>query len=260
MYGRTIKMTANQIVRKQDEKIGTAVLLSDITEQANREKLRREFSANVSHELKTPLTVISGFAELMANGAVKASDIKTFSEKIHTESKHLLSLINDIIELSKLDENSNLTFEKVDLYDFAKESMERIKEKADEKNISLDLTGEEAKIEAVAYLLDEILFNILDNAVKYNRENGKIVVEIKQEKGSAVLLVSDTGIGIAKAEQSRVFERFYRIDSSRGGRQDGTGLGLSIVKNAVQINGGKISLSSVEGEWTRVSVKFPLSK
>jgi len=262
MYKRTIKMTANQII-SGDKKIGVTILLIDITEQADREKLRREFSANVSHELKTPLTVISGYAEILAGGIVKGNEVADFSKKIHAESQYLLSLINDIIELSNLDENSNFEFEEADLYEFAQAAILRIKEKADKKNISIELKltgdGKETKIRAVPRLLDEILFNILDNATKYNRENGKILVEMKPRATSVILSITDTGIGIPRSQQNRVFERFYRVDSSRTGRQNGTGLGLSIVKNAVQIHGGKVSIASVEGEWTRISVKFPLA-
>jgi len=263
IYKRTIKMIANQIT-DGDKKIGATILLIDITEQADREKLRHEFSANVSHELKTPLTVISGYAEMLAGGIVKGNDVADFSKKIHAESQYLLSLINDIIELSNLDENIDFEFEEADLYEFAQSAVLRIKENADKKNISIELKltgdGKETKIKAVPRLLDEILFNILDNATKYNRKNGKILVEIKPRTKSVIISVTDTGLGIPRSQQSRVFERFYRADSSRTGRQNGTGLGLSIVKNAVQIHGGKVSIASVEGEWTRVSVKFPLAQ
>ncbi|MDR0303559.1 MAG: GHKL domain-containing protein [Chitinispirillales bacterium] len=259
MHGGTIKMIASRITNNE-RKIGTAVLLMDITEQADREKLRREFSANVSHELKTPLTIISGYSEIMANGMAKPEDITDFAKKIHSESQRLLSLINDIIQLSNLDENSSFEFEKVDLYDFVKDAISKIKEKADDKKISYELNGKNVCINAVPRLLYEILQNLLDNAVKYNRENGKIFVEIKTKEDKVVLSVTDTGIGIPLSMQRRVFERFFRVDSSRTGRQSGTGLGLSIVKHAVDIHKGEINLSSVEEKWTKVVVKFPLVK
>jgi two-component system phosphate regulon sensor histidine kinase PhoR len=254
---RTIRMTTNPIINA-GEKIGTAILLSDITEQADREELRREFSANVSHELKTPLSVISGYSEIIFNGLAKQSDIADFGKKIYSESQHLLSLINDIIQLSSFDENSDFAFEKVNVLEAVRTNVSNIRQKADEKNIEIKISGESLEIMAVVRLLDEILYNILENAIKYNRENGKVDVSISQEDNFAVIEIFDTGIGIHSSQYHRIFERFYRIDSSRTGRQNGTGLGLSIVKHAVKIHKGSVTITSSEGEWTKFTVKFPV--
>jgi len=253
--GRTVQMFTGLITSKS-QKTGIAVLLMDITEQADREKLRREFSANVSHELKTPLAVISGYSEIMANGIAKPEDVKDFSSKIYTESQHLLNLINDIIQLSNLDENSDFSFEKVDLYEFAQNALKQISERAEERGIACEIKGESIEINAIPRLLDVILQNLLVNAVKYNRDGGKIKVKIKLSEEKAILSVTDTGIGIPLSMQHRVFERFFRVDSARSQRQNGTGLGLSIVKHAVQIHKGTIKLSSIEGKWTKIVVEF----
>ena len=262
LNGKMIKIIANPFIIS-DVRMGLVVLLVDISEQADREKLRREFSANVSHELKTPLSVISGYSEIIANGLAKPDDIKLIAKKIYSEAQHLLSLINDIIQISNLDENSDFTFEKVNLLDFAETAISRIKQKAEEKNIQINLIsaidGEKLEIRTIPRLLDEILFNILENAVKYNKENGRVDVSVSQIENTASVEILDTGIGIPNSQKNRVFERFYRVDSSRTGRQNGTGLGLSIVKHAVKILKGNIKLSSEEGEWTKVSIVFPVN-
>jgi len=264
--GKTIRMFAGLIINKE-KKTGIAILLMDISEQADREKLRREFSANVSHELKTPLAVISGYSEIMANGIAKPEDIKDFSGKIYAESQHLLNLINDIIQLSNLDENSDFSFEKVNLYEFTQNALKQISEKAAEREITCELTGnyissqpagKNTEINAIPRLLDVILQNLLVNAVKYNRDGGKITVKVEAGENTATLCVTDTGIGIPLSMQHRVFERFFRVDSARSQRQNGTGLGLSIVKHAVQIHKGTINLSSTEGKGTTITVEFPI--
>lgn len=260
LNGKTIKIIANTIMVAGVKK-GIAVLLVDVSEQADREKLRREFSANVSHELKTPLSVISGYSELISTGFAKKEDIEEIGKKIHFEAQHLLTLINDIIQISNLDEHGELLFDKIKLYDYAESAVSRIKQKIATQNIKIELLAKDedknVEIMAVPRLLDEILFNILENAVKYNKENGKVEISISQDGCSAIVEVLDTGIGIPRALQSRIFERFYRVDSSRTGRQNGTGLGLSIVKHAVNILKGEIKLKSVEGEWTKFIVSFP---
>jgi len=274
LNGKTLKIIANTIIVAGIKK-GTAILLVDVSEQADREKLRREFSANVSHELKTPLSVISGYSELISTGFAKKEDIEEIGKKIHSEAQHLLTLINDIIQISNLDEHGELVFDKVKLYDYAESAVSRIMQKmatqnaqiglfsklTDKKNIQIELIAEDVdknvKIMAVPRLLDEILFNILENAVKYNKENGKVEVSISQDGYFAIVEVLDTGIGIPRALRNRIFERFFRADSSRTGRQNGTGLGLSIVKHAVNILKGEIKLTSVEGEWTKFAVSFP---
>ena len=253
---KTIEMIAHSVTTSK-EKIGTTVLLMDVSEKTNREKLRREFSANVSHELKTPLSVISGYAEIISNGLAKKDDVSDFGTKIYSEAQYLLELINDIIELSNLDENRGFTFEKVNVYEFVQNVILRIEEKASEKNIKIKLSGGDCIISAVPRLLDEIFSNLLENAVKYNKENGSVFVVVEEKEKFAVLSITDTGIGIPKSQQSRIFERFYRVDASRAGRQ-GTGLGLSIVKHAVQVHKGKVSVSSVENKWTKFIVELPI--
>ncbi|MCL1946697.1 MAG: ATP-binding protein [Chitinivibrionia bacterium] len=253
---KTIEMIARSVATSKG-RIGTTVLIMDVSEKTNREKLRREFSANVSHELKTPLSVISGYAEIISNGLAKKEDISDFGTKIYSEAQYLLELINDIIELSNLDESRGFTFEKVNIYEFAKGVISRIEEKANEKNINIKLSGSDIIISAIPRLLDEIFSNLLENAIKYNKENGSVSINIEEKENFVILSVEDTGIGIPKSKQSRVFERFFRVDTSRTGRQ-GTGLGLSIVKHAVQIHKGKVSVSSVENSWTKFVVELPL--
>jgi two-component system phosphate regulon sensor histidine kinase PhoR len=259
--GKMIKIIANPFIIS-GIRMGTAVLLVDISEQADREKLRREFSANVSHELKTPLSVISGYSEIISNGLAKPEDIEEIGKKIYTEAQHLLTLINDIIQISNLDESGDFVFEKVNIFDFTENAILRLKPKAEEKNITIKLfsaiDNKNIEISAVPHLLDEILFNITENAIKYNKKNGKVEVSISKKDNFAVIEIFDTGRGIPGSRKHRVCERFYRVDSSRTGRKDGTGLGLSIVKHAVKIHNGNIKLTSSEGEWTKVTVSFPI--
>jgi two-component system phosphate regulon sensor histidine kinase PhoR len=235
---------------------GAVLLLMDITEREDRERLRREFSANVSHELKTPLTVISGYGEIIANGLAKGVDCPGFGAKIYEEAQRLISLINDIMLLSRLDEGADLNRETLDLLVPAKEALRRTAQSAKKRNITITLEGESLAISGIPRVLEEMIFNLLDNAVKYNRDNGNVGVTIFRDGNMAVLSVSDTGIGIPPGEQDRIFERFYRVDKIRGGRP-GTGLGLSIVKHGALLHNAKIEVESGEGG-TTIRVRFRL--
>lgn len=227
-------------------------------QNAERETLRREFSANVSHELKTPLTSISGFAELMAQGGVPPEKVQEFSGDIYRESQRLIDLVNDIIHLSRLDEEGfEPERETVDLYDLAADTIDSLRETAAKQNVTFTLTGGHVCVQGVWRLLGEIVYNLCDNAVKYNRPGGEVTVEISACSGAAVLSVSDTGIGIAPEHQSRVFERFYRVDKSHSKAIGGTGLGLSIVKHGAQFHHARIELESEPGRGTRITLTFP---
>ena len=236
---------------------GTVILAFDVTEQEYAERSRREFTANVSHELKTPLQGIIGSAELIENGMVKPADLPRFAGHIHTEAARLVTLIDDIIRLSQLDEGGALPTEEVDVYTQAAEAMKSLQAAASAKDITLTLTGESTRISGVQRLIYEIIFNLCDNAIKYNREGGRVDVSVAREGAHAVVTVADTGIGIAPEHQQRIFERFYRVDKSHSKASGGTGLGLSIVKHAVQYLNGSIALKSEPGKGTTVSVSFP---
>ena len=226
-------------------------------ETAQREALRREFSANVSHELKTPLTSISGFAELMAEGVVEEGKVQEFSRDIYRESQRLIVLIDDIIKLSKLDEEAvGPERESVDLYELAGQTLDSLRPLADMQGIRLQLTGGKTIVSGVYQLLSEMVYNLCDNAVKYNRPGGSVQVSVKGEDGKACLSVADTGIGIPPEHQKRVFERFYRVDKSHSKEIGGTGLGLSIVKHGAQYHGARIELESKPGTGTKISLIF----
>ena len=237
--------------------IGTVILAFDVTEQEQAERMRREFTANVSHELKTPLQGIIGSAELIENGLVKPEDMPRFVGHIHSEASRLMALISDIIRLSQLDEGEEMPRESVDLYAEAEEAEENLRTAAEEKGVKLRLTGECAEISGVRRLVYEIIYNLCDNAIKYNRPGGSVEVSVTQNESEAAVTVADTGIGIAPEDQARVFERFYRADKSRSKESGGTGLGLSIVKHAVQYHHGSIDLRSAPGEGTTIKVMFP---
>ena len=237
--------------------IGTVILAFDMTEQEQAERMRREFTANVSHELKTPLQGIIGSAELIENGLVKPEGMPRFVGHIHSEASRLMALISDIIRLSQLDEGEEMPRESVDLYDEAAEAEENLRTAAEEKGVKLSLTGEGAEISGVRRLVYEIIYNLCDNAIKYNRPGGRVEVRVTQSESEAAVTVADTGIGIAPEDQARVFERFYRADKSRSKESGGTGLGLSIVKHAVQYHHGSIDLKSNPGEGTTIKVTFP---
>ena len=237
--------------------IGAVLLAFDVTEQAFAERNRREFTANVSHELKTPLQSIMGSAELIENGLVKQEDMPRFVGHIRTEAARLVTLIEDIIRLSQLDEGGELPFEPVDLKKLAEEASASLASAAAEKQVTIRVHGDDRQITTVRRLASEIIYNLCDNAVKYNREGGSVDVTIDGTAHGAVVTVQDTGIGIPPEHQSRVFERFYRVDKSHSRQSGGTGLGLSIVKHAVQYLGGRIELESQTGKGTTMRVHFP---
>ena len=239
---------------------GVCILALDVTEKAALEQQRREFSANVSHELKTPLQSIMGAAELIENGLVKSEDLPQFAGCIHAESARLVTLIDDIIRLSQLDEGGELPFESVDLHEVASEVVSALSGEAEKKNVALSVSGESIRINGVRRLLYEIVYNLCDNAVKYNVEGGSAEVRTERDGDDAVLTVSDTGIGIPTDAQSRVFERFYRVDKSHSKETGGTGLGLSIVKHAAQLHSAQIDLESAPSQGTRITVRFPTEK
>ena len=242
-----------------NEKIAGAVLLIiDITEKERSEQMRREFTANVSHELKTPLHTISGCAELLANGMVKQEDVPRFSLQIRSEAKRMIALVEDIIKLSHLDEGAeDMRREETDLYSLAKDAVCSLSPEAQEAGVSLELSGESAVITGVPQLLDGIIHNLCDNAIKYNRRGGSVAVTVTDGPDKVRLTVKDTGIGIPPEQQERIFERFYRIDKSHSKEVGGTGLGLSIVKHAAKLHNAPIGIHSVPGEGTEIKVDFP---
>lgn len=250
------QVLANPVVAS-GQVAGAVVLFMDVTEREQRERLRREFSANVSHELKTPLTSISGFAELMKEGLVPPEKIPEFSGDIYKESLRLIGLVNDIIQLSRLDENST-QFQRapVDLYDLCAQSIEQLSPVAARQSVTLALTGEHAEIMGVEQLLKEMIYNLLDNAIKYNVPGGSVTASVRKSAGRTILSVADTGIGIPYAHQPRVFERFYRVDKSHSKEVGGTGLGLSIVRHAAQYHGARLELKSQPGKGTTITVTF----
>ena len=257
LNGSDIQLIANPVIRDKKTE-GAVVLLVNVTEKLERESLRREFSANVSHELKTPLTSISGFAEIMQSGLVKCEDIPQFAGRIYKESQRLLQLVEDVIQISQLDEEKTpYTWEPVDVYQVCKNAFESLKEKAKRLNVHLYICGEYMKMEAVRTLLEEAVYNICDNAIKYNRNDGSVSVFLTQTAQEIQIVVKDTGVGIPKEDQDRVFERFYRVDKSHSKEIWGTGLGLSIVKHAVGALKGSVILRSEEGNGTEICMKFP---
>ena len=257
LNGSDIQLIANPVIRDKKTE-GAVVLLVNVTEKLERESLRREFSANVSHELKTPLTSISGFAEIMQSGLVKCEDIPQFAGRIYKEAQRLLQLVEDVIQISQLDEEkTSYTWEPVDVYQGCKNAFESLKEKAKRLNVHLYICGEYMKMEAVRTLLEEAVYNVCDNAIKYNRNEGSVSVFLTQTAQEIQIVVKDTGVGIPKEDQDRVFERFYRVDKSHSKEIGGTGLGLSIVKHAVGALKGSVILRSEEGNGTEICMKFP---
>ncbi|MBQ8494716.1 MAG: PAS domain S-box protein [Clostridia bacterium] len=237
---------------------GVVLLLFDVTERRQAEKLRREFTANVSHELKTPLHAISGYAELMKNGMVKQEDIGTFSGRIYTEAHRMIRLIEDIIHLSHLDEGAgDMQTERVDLLALVTETLDELQPQAIAAGITLSVAGEPAELTGVPQLIRGIVHNLCDNAIKYNRPGGSVTVTVAETGQGVTLSVADTGIGIPPKHQSRVFERFYRVDKSHSKEVGGTGLGLSIVKHAVQVLGATLELESTVGVGSTFTVTFP---
>ena len=237
--------------------LGTVILAFDITEQEFAERNRREFTANVSHELKTPLQGIIGSAELIENGMVKPEDLPRFVGHIHAEAARLVTLIDDIIRLSQLDEGDAMPTEPVDLLAVSQEAAENLHDAAAARNVTVSVTGQPAVLPGVHRLIYEIVYNLCDNAIKYNRDGGRVDVTVAADAGGSSITVADTGIGIAPEHQARVFERFYRVDKSHSKASGGTGLGLSIVKHAVQYHHGRIELESTPGTGTTIRVVFP---
>lgn len=238
---------------------GIVVFILDVTEKYQLESLRREFTSNVSHELKTPLTTIYGISDMLANGIVKSEDIQKFGGDIRSEAGRLITLINDIIALSKLDENSIVeTDTDIDLYDNVKDVMDRLYSYAEKRSITMNLEGEHVVFHGNATIIDEIIYNLCDNAIKYNIDGGKINLNITKTDSNVILTVEDTGIGVAPQHIERIFERFYRVDKSHSRKIKGTGLGLSIVKHGVKYHKGTIHAESVPDKGTKFIVSLPL--
>lgn len=254
--GREYQFDLSRI--ESDGKVtGTVLLAFDVTEQALAESRRREFTANVSHELKTPLQTIIGSAELIENGLVKAEDMPRFIGHIRFEATRLVRLIEDIIRLSQLDEEQEMPREDVNLYELCDEVVKSLEPTASARGIKLELVGGVCVINGVMRLLYEIVYNLCDNAIRYNVDNGRVTVTAKPDSDGVLLSVSDTGIGIPPEHQSRIFERFYRVDKSHSKQSGGTGLGLSIVKHAVKYHNAKLELVSAPGKGTTITVHFP---
>lgn len=253
---KTYSIIANPVYQSK-KVIGAVIVIIDITENAEREKLRREFTSNVSHELKTPLTSISGFAEMMKAGGTPDKTVVDFSTSIYDEAQRLISLVSDIMKISELDEGGTLfDTEKVNLYSLANEVADRLKSVADKQSVTLNVIGDDNYVMGNKKILDEMIYNLCDNAIKYNTPSGSIDIIVTSSKNGVKLTVKDTGIGIPKAEQSRVFERFYRVDKSRSKSAGGTGLGLAIVKHGAMYHNAKLHLESTEGKGTSVTLEF----
>lgn len=256
LSGMYYEVTANPVFDENNTPCGAVILIIDITEKEKREKLRREFTANVSHELKTPLTSILGISDMLKNGMVAAEDVGDFAQDINKETERLINLVNDIIKLSELDEGISDESETVDLLSTAREVADRLAPIAEKRGITLNLAGESAEITAGESLIFEMLYNLCDNAIKYNKDNGSVTVTVGKKDGAPFVKVSDTGIGIAPEHTERVFERFYRVDKGRSKQSGGTGLGLSIVKHIAASLGGKIALESLPDKGTEITVSF----
>lgn len=257
LHGESYQIDADPIISETIVK-GTALFLFNVTEKEKAEQIRREFTANVSHELKTPLHSISGYAELLKNDMVKEADKIPFAGKIYEEAGRMIQLVEDIISLSHLDEGAgDMQWENTDLYTLADKAVQSLEPQANAACVTLALSGVPAVINGIPQLLYSIVYNLCDNAIKYNHENGSVMVTIENENSKVVLSVQDTGIGIAPEHQERIFERFYRVDKSHSKAVGGTGLGLSIVKHAAKIHNAKIEVKSLAGKGTTVIVTFP---
>lgn len=258
--GRVYEVVCNAI-QQSGMTQGLVLFLLDVTEKQQQEKLRREFTANVSHELRTPLTAISGYAEIMMHGLVPAENIAPFAEKIYQEANRMITLIADIIQLSQLDEASEaFRWEVVDVAKLAEEAAGRLQSKAEQHGITLSVYTEPAAVVGVAQVIQEILYNLCDNAIKYNKPKGMVKVSVIQSGGNVVIKVADNGIGIAPEDLPRIFERFYRADKSHSRLIGGTGLGLSIVKHGVQLHAGEVQLESKPDVGTVITVRLPMEQ
>ncbi len=244
-------------VFEEEEVIGAVMLILDVTEEVEREQMRREFTSNVSHELKTPLTSISGFAEIMKAGGNAEETVIDFSTSIYEEAQRLISLVGDIIKISRLDEGAaQYEREEIDLYELTGDILERLSFCAKRRNISLRRTGESVKVNGIRKILEDMIYNLCDNAIKYNKDNGVVDVIFESSDGGVKLSVRDCGLGIPSEDMPRVFERFYRVDKSHSKTVGGTGLGLSIVKHGAICHNAEVDIESVEGEGTCVSILF----
>ena len=255
--GSEIQVIANPVTRENKTE-GAVILLVDVTEKVEREQLRREFSANVSHELKTPLTSISGFAEIMQDGFVKDEDVKVFAGRIYKEAQRLIRLVGDVIRISRLDEGGlPYQWEKLDLYSLTHDIFSTLHEAAEKQEVHMYMEGGSTVLDTVPTIMEEVLYNVCDNAVKYNRRGGEVFVRMKDGEDAVRVNVRDTGIGIPKEDQERIFERFYRVDKSHSKEIGGTGLGLSIVKHGVKTLNGRLWLNSEPGQGTEIIMEFP---
>lgn len=260
-HGEKILSIIANPVMESGNIVGAVIVIIDITENAKREKIRREFTANVSHELKTPLTSISGFAELMKDRSPDADTVKDFSGTIYAEAQRLITLVSDIIKISELDEEGeHFKKENVDIYSLSKNIIERLKPEADKKKIRFNLEGKSTFVFGSKEILDEMIYNLCDNAVKYNKENGNADVIIESDNGKVYVSVKDTGIGIDPSYRDRVFERFFRVDKSRSKAVGGTGLGLSIVKHGAIYHSAQIKLDSTVNKGTTITIIFDKTK
>ena len=259
LASKCCQVIANPIVYEGNLN-GSVVLILDVTEQEMRESMRREFSANVSHELKTPLTAISGYAEIMKTGIVKNEDMVQFSDIIYSEAARLINLVNDIMEISKLDEDKiPLEASEFDLTKLVKQTVERLSKEAAKKEVNIHLDAKDSyEIYSVKQLADEMLFNVIENAIKYNKRDGDVRISLDSADNKVIVKVEDSGIGIPKEDINRVCERFYRVDKSHSREIGGTGLGLSIVKHAASCTNTRFDLQSVEGKGTCVTFEFPM--
>lgn len=260
LNGRVYQIIANAVCQPDfaEDMVGAVILVLDVTEKEAQEQYRREFTANVSHELKTPLTSISGIAEIIRNGIVKPEDIPHFAGKIYDESQRLITLIGDIIKLSRLDENQvPMERETVDMLEMARDVVQQLSSVARKSGVTLVANGTHGQVQGVRQVLGEMVYNLCENAVKYNRAGGRVWVDVQQVADHVVLRVKDTGIGIPVAEQGRIFERFYRVDKSHSKAVGGTGLGLSIVKHGAALHHATISVSSEPEQGTEITLTFP---
>lgn len=260
LNGRVYQIIANAVCQPDfaEDMVGAVILVLDVTEKEAQEQYRREFTANVSHELKTPLTSISGIAEIIRNGIVKPEDIPHFAGKIYDESQRLITLIGDIIKLSRLDENQvPMERETVDMLEMARDVVQQLSSVARKNGVTLVANGTHGQVQGVRQVLGEMVYNLCENAVKYNRAGGRVWVDVQQVADHVVLRVKDTGIGIPAAEQGRIFERFYRVDKSHSKAVGGTGLGLSIVKHGAALHHATIFVSSEPEQGTEITLTFP---
>ena len=255
--GRILQLLGDPVLR-DGETAGAVLVLLDVTEREQAEQMRREFTANVSHELKTPLTSISGMAEIMKDGLVKQEDVRGFAADIYQESQRLIRLVEDILHLSRLDEGGGgLERQEIDLLDLARTVEDRLQSTAKQHQVELELTGDHGTIQGLPSVVEEMVYNLCDNAIKYNRPGGKASVRVEDGADAVTVTVSDTGIGIPPEDRERVFERFYRVDKSHSKAIGGTGLGLSIVKHGAALHNAQVELDSAPGKGTTVRLRFP---